>query len=511
MTKNEKQHISNTRTKRAKLNIVFSLLGQFVALICGFIVPRLLIKTFGSEAYGATASILQFLSYIVLLEGGIGGVARAALYKPLAEKNYFEITEILNETKFLFKMIGYAFAVYVLVIACSFKEISHFQYYDWFSTFILVIVISSSIFMQYFLGISYAILLQADQKSYIPRIINTSTLVLSTILVVILVSCGCGLITIKFISALIFICRPIIMYLYVHQYYPLAQNCTRNKNALSQKWSGLGQHLAFFFHSNTDVVILTLFTNLKIVAVYAIYNMVVSHVQEIITSFTTGMEALFGDMLARKEISKLNRVFGYYETLISLIALPFFSVTILLIISFVRLYIGNVTDVNYIRPFFAVILILSALIYCLRSPYHSVTIAAGHFKQTQIAAYGEAIINVGLSIVLVHRLGLLGVAVGTLIAVSFRFLYYVFYLSHTLLDRPVKLFVKRAIINTINIFLICFIGYILLSKYDITNYLRWVIAGVALTGMAVIISLGFSYVYYREDFKSIFKHIKFKF
>ena len=84
----EKQiKLQHTRALRAKLNIVFSLVSQAAALVCGFIVPRLLINTFGSEAYGATASILQFLSYIVLLEGGIGGVARAVLYKTLAQRD----------------------------------------------------------------------------------------------------------------------------------------------------------------------------------------------------------------------------------------------------------------------------------------------------------------------------------------------------------------------------------------------------------------------------------------
>lgn len=75
----------NIRQVRAKLNIVMSLMTQIVAMLCGFVIPQLMISAFGSEAYGATSSITQFLAYITLLEGGIGGVARAALYKPLAD------------------------------------------------------------------------------------------------------------------------------------------------------------------------------------------------------------------------------------------------------------------------------------------------------------------------------------------------------------------------------------------------------------------------------------------
>ena len=69
------------------LNSAASLLLEFVSVICGFIVPRLIIGTYGSDINALTSSITQFLSYIALVEAGVGGVIRAALYRPLAEKN----------------------------------------------------------------------------------------------------------------------------------------------------------------------------------------------------------------------------------------------------------------------------------------------------------------------------------------------------------------------------------------------------------------------------------------
>lgn len=93
------------RESKARLNIYISLLGQAVVLVCGLIVPRFFLEAFGSEAYGAIASISQFLSYITLLEGGIGGVARASLYKPLAEKNYVTVSKVICEIKRFFKAI----------------------------------------------------------------------------------------------------------------------------------------------------------------------------------------------------------------------------------------------------------------------------------------------------------------------------------------------------------------------------------------------------------------------
>lgn len=56
------------RSKKAILNIITSLLLQVVVLICGFIVPKLIITNFGSNVNGLISSITQFLAYISLLE-----------------------------------------------------------------------------------------------------------------------------------------------------------------------------------------------------------------------------------------------------------------------------------------------------------------------------------------------------------------------------------------------------------------------------------------------------------
>lgn len=59
------------RNKALALNSAASLLQQVVALICGLIVPRLILSTFGSAANGTVASISQFISITSLIQGGI--------------------------------------------------------------------------------------------------------------------------------------------------------------------------------------------------------------------------------------------------------------------------------------------------------------------------------------------------------------------------------------------------------------------------------------------------------
>ena len=66
--------MENSRTRNSFLNIGFSLLLQVFIFIKGLIVPRLIITNYGSDVNGLISSITQFLAYISLLEGGVGGV-----------------------------------------------------------------------------------------------------------------------------------------------------------------------------------------------------------------------------------------------------------------------------------------------------------------------------------------------------------------------------------------------------------------------------------------------------
>lgn len=491
--------MADSRSLRAKKNIVISLVCQLATLLCGFVVPKLLLDAFGSEIYGASTSITQFLAYITLLEGGVGGVARAVLYKPLAEKDYGAISAILAELHKFFRTIACVFLVYAAILACSFKSISGLKQLDQFSTIMLVLVISIATFGQYFIGISNSILLQAAQRSYVTNLINLVGTVANTAATVALVFADCNIITVKLVSSFIFLLKPLALWLYVRRLYPIEKAPKGTKQYLTQKWSGLGQHIAYFLHSNTDVVVLTCSASLKDVAVYAVYNMVISHMQNLTISFVSGMEALFGDMLAKGEQEHLHKTFNLYEMMISLVAVTLFATTAVLILPFVRLYTKELTDANYEAPLFAVLLTVSALLYCLRMPYHALVIAAGHFKQTNAAAYGEAVINILLSVVLVARFGLVGVAIGTVCATGFRFAYYVVYLSRHIFQRKISATCKRSLVNTISFGIVFAAGNFLTAQIDIPNYFVWAICGAATAVFAICVVATVNFLIYRTE------------
>ena len=93
-------------------NAFTSLLLQLVTIVSGFIIPRLILKNFGSEVNGLISSLNQFLNYVTILEGGLSSVILANLYKPLYEKNHAKINSVIKTTQKFYQKLATIFIFY---------------------------------------------------------------------------------------------------------------------------------------------------------------------------------------------------------------------------------------------------------------------------------------------------------------------------------------------------------------------------------------------------------------
>lgn len=434
------------RISPTKLNIAGSVLLRIVSGVCGLILPRYVLRSFGSEVNGLVASVTQLLSYAVLLEGGIGGVMKAALYKPLANEDDAGISEIFYQINRTFRKISVIFIGCALVLSIGMKFFVDTQY-DWFYVFTMVLILSVHTFFSYYVGLPHRILMTADQKLYIIQFTQSFTTVLNLLLCLLVMHWGGGIHMVKLASAAIFLLTPLVQRLYVKRHYNLSKEVAAGNARQIQKRDGVIHHLSYFIHRNTDVVILSLFGNLQTVSVYTVYNTVIYVLEQLLLSISSGLSGLVGRLIARKEIAELNRIVDRYEACNNVLATGVATVCAILILPFVSIYTGGVTDVQYYQPLFAVLVIAGSYAYSIRHPFGCVVSAAGHYKQTKAGAIGEAVINLVLSLALVKPLGLIGVALGTLAAMIFRTIHTVWYLSKHILHRPVWRFLLKQVCN----------------------------------------------------------------
>ena len=205
---NRNRNMAKSRTKRVALTITTSLLSEGVALVCGLILPKMILTTFGSEYNGITQSISQFISYISLMKAGIGGATAVALYKPLAENNTLEISEVLYSTEKFMRKISLIFLLFIIGLSIVYPMFI-VRDYDWFFTASLIFIISISTFGQYYFGFTYQTLLSADQKDYITTLLEILTTILNTIVAVILMNHNMSLHVVKLGSSLVNLISPL--------------------------------------------------------------------------------------------------------------------------------------------------------------------------------------------------------------------------------------------------------------------------------------------------------------
>ncbi len=461
-----------------KLNILTTLLNQIVTTACGIVIPRVLLQAFGSETYGITVSITQFLSYITLLEGGIGGVARGKLYGPLARKDSYEISAVYHAVRRFFRYVAAAFVLYSLILGVVYHDMAHVRLFSRGYIFCLVLVIGLSTLAKYMGGLANLTLLVADQKQYVNNYIAIGITLANTAAIIILVRLQCGIIWVKLGSSLIFVLRPVLYAAYTRRHYHLPE-VGKNEAVLEQKWTGVGQHIAYFLHTNTDIVLLTLFANARLVAVYSVYNLVIGSIRALTEAFTGGMEAAFGETIAKNERGELRRLYRRYKVLISAVTVTLFCCTGTLIVPFVQLYTAGITDADYVQPLFAVVLLLAEAVNCLMLPCTSLPVAANHLKQTKWGAYGEAILNIVLSCVLIRRSPLLGVAAGTLAATLFRGIFYMRYAAKHILHIPVRGMAAAFAGTLVLLGLGIAGGCAVMRTAAVPDFLRWALYGAA--------------------------------
>ena len=492
------------KTKASK-NIIFSLLNQVVTIVVGLIVPRLIIKTYGSETNGLINSITQFLGYITLLDLGFGPVVKSTLYGPLKKKDKKQIANIITAAGRFFRRISYVFIGYIIFL-CVFMNTAVASDLGWWETASLVLIISLSTFFEYFIGLAYSLFIEADKRNYVLSLVKIATSILNAVITVVLIRCGSSIQIVKLMASMVYIVRPIFYYLYVHRKYDLNLKDADPNFEIKEKSVALAQHISGIIHGKTDTLLLSLFVNQIMVSVYSVYYLVMNALQSLVSNIANSLAGHFGQMIASEDVRTLRKTFGIYEVIFSFIITVVFGVTFALIVPFVELYTQGITDADYVQPVFAAIITVAFYLHSLKCPYNSLVNAAGLFRDNRKGSIIEAALNLGISLVLIFPLGIKGVAIGTLISVLYRYIVIVRLSSKKVLKRKNAEHRKVALVSGLSILILIFL-YRLIG-INISTYSDFAMVGILYVLIGAIVA-GLIYgAFYSGKIKKLIKERK---
>ena len=505
--KNEKV-VGEMRTNKAIKNAFFSVVYQIVMVVCGLITPRLILSTFGSAYNGVISSANQFLEMISFLTLGIAGATRVALYRPLAEEDITAVSRIIKSNKRYMHKVGLAIIAYTLLLCIIYPLVSH-NNLSHAESAILIATVSVGVFSQYYFGASNQTLLSADQSGYIYYIVQSVASIANTAVAAILIKLGFNIFVVKLGSAVVFLISPIILNLVVQKKYSLIRDCEPDDSAIKNRGAVAFHSIANIVHDDTDLIVLTLFADAKLISVYSVYQLIAGKIRKILLMLTNGLEGAFGNMWVKKEIKAFERNFRFFEYMIFAFTSIVFSSVLVLIIPFIELYTKGVNDINYIRPGFAALTVVTEAMYCVRHPYLILVQATGNYEATKKDALLEALINIALSLILVNFIGINGVMIGTLVANTFRTVRYAFFISGHIIPGSIQLSARRFLWFIVNSGITVLLQLLLFGAMPAANsWGNWVLKGFAGVGIAGAVTVLMSYLFYRQEFFRLLSLIK---
>lgn len=494
------------KNKETLLSMISGLILQFFTIISGFILPKIILSYFGSEVNGLVSSLNQFLAYITLVEGGITGVILANLYKPLVDKDEKKLSSVLVTADSFFKKIGLLFVVYTLILATVYPIIFKTRF-SYGYIFLLTMILSVNLLIQYMFSLTLKTILNADKKGYIVNFTQTIIVICNIILAIISVIIYPSIHVLKLISGMLFILQPVVFGKYVKSHYHIDWRAPRDNSLIKERWNGFAINLAAFIHNSTDITILTIFTSLKIVSIYSVYNLVSSGIKQLINACLTGIAHTVGQAYAKRNFDELNQKMDIYEYIVFVLVYFFFTVSALLITPFVQMYTKGIVDTNYYQPVFGILLLISEALYLIKLPHLNLAYYANKFKEITLPAFIEATLNIVISILLVSKWGLIGVAVGTIAGMIYRMVFHVYYTSKIVPDRKQSKFYKKFLLFSV----MAIIGFYLCYKcFPIVNVtvFNWIMHAiiycVILGSIYGLISFGF----FKKELKFFIRYLK---
>lgn len=459
--------MERTHAQKVAFNVVSGLFYQFVIIALGFLMPRLYLVNFGSAVNGVLSTVKQIFAYLWLLEAGVGLATTQALYGPLAKDDHTSINSILSATRRCYLRTGVIYGVVVLLIAVVYS----FAAADALSPVIVFSIVLlngiPSVLSYLFLG-KYRLLLEADGKNYVIHNAETvaqlaisvgklaALLIFENLILVQAVYCVCA------------IFQLIYLYRYTRRSYPwLNVKAPPNMGAIAQRNSVLLHQISGVIFNNTDIILLSILCDFKVVSVYTIYNLFFSQIQTLLSTITSSITFFLGQLFQRDR-RQFIQYYDAYETLYIMGTFFIYTMMGLFLLPVIRLYTKNVTDINYIDAPLLLLFVGMNLLSCGKLPSNHVVNFSGQFQETRHHAIIEAAINLTVSVAAICFWGIYGGLFGTIAALAYRGIVTVAYSNRRLLGRSAWYTYRRWLCNG----LVCAAALLLLGLHAQLSFPR---------------------------------------
>mgnify|MGYP000906470034 CR=1 FL=1 len=393
--------------KNLKINLVITLgIG-----ILNFVVNKFFAKYMGIEELGLMKLFTQMVAYLSLADLGIAQASSYALYKPLIEKDNKKISLIVSTIDSFYKKIS----VIILVVGIGlnllipyFIELKIYkkEIYLYWSLYVINTSVS-------YIFAKYSVLFSANQEyGFVRRVQGSGKIVIQIFQIIILIKTQNFLLFI-----IIMILENLYNYIFYRKHYKkeymyIRKVKDRDKNIVKDMKNLFWHKIGTLVVHNTDYIILSKFVSLSIVGIYSSYLIIYQMLLTLINILTSVLTPKIGVFVTKNNKEK---IYEYWRELFSIyifISTIFIILAYLLMNSFVKLWLG---DKFLLSKLTVILILINLFIHLIRGVIEVFKTSCGFFDDTYSPIL-ESVLNFIVSIILVQKIGLNGVVIGTLVS-----------------------------------------------------------------------------------------------
>lgn len=411
---------SNNTTRSIATNWI----ALAVNIVASFFLAPFVVNKLGNVYYGIWAVTMQFTGYLYLLDFGVRESVIRYTSKYVARAQPRKLDDVLSTALLIYTPV--TMLCLVLTGLCLWGMPYWFniepQYHveaRWAALFVGLTIAQTFLF-NVFSGV-----LQGLHRFDIANLLGIGLGLIRVALIVVLLNQGYGLIALSAIQFGIAIASGVL--LMVVALALLRKSGTpfhfvwltrRRFTALGKRVLGYGfyvlvNNVAQKVIVSSDAIIVAVFLPIASVTYYAIAGNLIEYLRTFVVSAAQIFNPLTSQLHASRQNEKIGRLMITGAKLTVLMTLPIVTSYVVLGREFIGLWMGE----QFMGPAGDVLIVL-ALTQVLSSPHYIISsVLYGISKHRPLAflRIGEAVGNLILSIILVQRLGLVGVALGTII------------------------------------------------------------------------------------------------
>lgn len=415
------------RIKRAIVNTAAGGLGTFLVGVLQFISRIIFIQYLSDEYLEISSLFTNILSILSMAELGIGAAIGFSLYEPLSEKDTEKIKSIMHFLRKSYFVIGFAvmgagicllpFLPWLLRGTTDLVNLN--------IIYILYVLQSAS---SYWFWAYKSILLQADQKLYLIKFYQVISNVVTMVIQLITLAVFRDFLLYSVIGLMANVLTNIFVSVTVDKMYPymgersiVPLNRSEKKNIFKDVFGMSLFKINTAIVNSADNILISAFIHVRTVALYGNYQTVILGISQVAMQLFGGITATIGNLFVEDSKEKSEFVFRCIQLLCYWIY-SFIGIGILIFINpVIQIFFGK-------ERMFTADLVLLQVIYFVMNGFQRTSFiyrdACGLFWKGKLRPVATAVLNVVISIILVRRIGLAGVILGTVLSWLFTTWWY---------------------------------------------------------------------------------------